>query len=425
MNGQAHESITDTALEALPAFARQVWVDVADTLVYASNYPDYFDGNCGDVERIEAIEPDYALYAFLPDGTTVHGSGRVFGGFDGNNYLEKTAPFDHYLQKAIDCLRREEKVSAAKYLGCLFHYVGDLCTPSHLAGPVAFKRLFPPPESMRFTRLDELLEMHVGQEDITGYKPEWLGVTKSAIQFRFIHKMRHVMNFSTAQVIPMLQCVYIGNSSGVEALAGKVQEATSRILADLLLSLAYFSSDLDEKRYPVPQQPKELNCTMLVPDDFFCALQYNRLVCPNSNISWRERKPVPLVLLLDEDGSLREETFQEGWGLFPEGGQPGLTQRTWIEFSLPEGLFSRFGAWVGVNHRIGHKGHLIFRAVGDEAVLLQTGSLKYDTPAVRLEVPLTGVRRLKLEFEDPLEPNASMFGDNHAVIAGPVLEFAR
>lgn len=98
------------------------------------------------------------------------------------------------------------------------------------------------------------------------------------------------------------------------------------------------------------------------------------------------------------DRSIRESTMTIAGRQFPRGVGTHANSSLWVDL---DGKAELFRAWVGVDDNAGGKPSLAFKIVGDGKVLFKTGIMKPGDAAKRVEVPLTGIKRLLLKVESP------------------------
>lgn len=81
-----------------------------------------------------------------------------------------------------------------------------------------------------------------------------------------------------------------------------------------------------------------------------------------------------------------------------------LIPRTRLSFAVPPG-FARFETTVGLEDRAGPKGHAVFRILGDDKVLFDSGPFPYGTPPKPVSLDVRSVKTLTLEadFGDHLD----------------------
>jgi hypothetical protein len=82
----------------------------------------------------------------------------------------------------------------------------------------------------------------------------------------------------------------------------------------------------------------------------------------------------------------------------------GVHARTTLVYELG-GAFETFAAAVGLDDRVGSMGSVVFRVLGDDRVLAETGTLTGDDELVDLVVPVAGVTALTLvvDYADELD----------------------
>jgi len=130
-----------------------------------------------------------------------------------------------HFRRALQALRTETPVNAARWIGSLTHFVEDTGSPPHAAeirGDVHSK-----------------MENWVDAKKISiaGYVPQSFGDTEAAAEAGFLKRMDGLIEFSKARAARCRADVEAGNRAAVEPVVLESALETSRVLADLLHTL--------------------------------------------------------------------------------------------------------------------------------------------------------------------------------------------
>ncbi len=134
-----------------------------------------------------------------------------------------------YFKRTLQALRTESSINAARWVGSLLHFAEDSGSPPHAAqlrGDVHTK-----------------MENWIDPERITipGYRPNSFGMTDDQALEGFVKRMDELVEFSKGRARRLQLPVAIGDRASVKPVVLESALETSRVMADLLLTLGRLS----------------------------------------------------------------------------------------------------------------------------------------------------------------------------------------
>lgn len=404
--GGPHTAITGAALDALPAWQQETLGPERPLL--ASRY-------CLIPDRVYAKDDDARFAAMDSRPGVVYLVGLHLPASQPENF----EVLRFFLGRAVDAFRAGSAKDGARYAGVLAHAVEDWCCPAHAVPGdnmfTLFQQFLPPPPDRQYTLLHGPVESGTLEVRIPGYTPRRLGDTVDEAAFHLLQRVHEGILNARAQVIPIIQGLYAGDTNAVAAAQLKAAVFDARIVADALHTTLCLAGQRPDPAAVPP--PREVDLSALMP------LDATNLAMPQASFHskpyWghpvsgkilREGvEPVPLKLRVGTaEGEAGVRTFASGIGA---GTRSSLT------YLLPDGLFQRFEVTAGLHADLGARGCVSFEILGNGARLAFTGALTGAAPARALSVPLAGITNLQLVA-------AGAGGDglgNYAVWAGPRL----
>ena len=119
---------------------------------------------------------------------------------------------------------------------------------------------------------------------------------------------------------------------------------------------------------------------------------------------------MPVFLLVN--GKMK--VFKKGIGVLPWLG------KSQIDYRIVPQIYFKFKVWAGLNAKIGKKGCVSFKVIGDKKVLFDSGVIKGNAPTKNICVGIKGISKLSLLVEER-QKEPSDFIYNHSVWAEPEL----
>ncbi len=134
-----------------------------------------------------------------------------------------------YFRRALQALKTENALNAARWVGSLLHFVQDTGSPPHAAeigGPA-------------HTKMENWV--NAASIRIRGYTPRILGTTADSALAGLEKRMDGLIEFSKLRGNQLRPLVEAGNRAAVEPIALECALETSRVTADLLHTLGAFA----------------------------------------------------------------------------------------------------------------------------------------------------------------------------------------
>ncbi len=379
--GGPHCDITRAALATLPGWEKQLLRDEAVSL-----------GN---------------RYCLIPDEVHKDKANRKFAMMDsqpGAVYLvilhlpgtptENYEVLRYFLDKAIGALRAGQMGDAARFAGTIAHVLEDWGCPAHsVPGDnmfTLFKQFLPPPPSYRYAPLHGPIENGRLDMDLGNYSPRLLGVSADEAAFHLLHRVQQATVNARAQVVPIIQGLYAGDSNAVAAAQLKAATLDAMVVADALHTILCLGAQTIEPRAAESLRTVDLSAqnpleavNLFMPQTAFFSKPY--WGHPTTGVIGTNG--VPLRLNVTEHGHVVTKQFADGIG---------TGTRSVLTYLVPEGVYSRFTAQVGLHAELGTHGCVLFEVMGNGRSLVKLGPIRGDKPAATVDVALAGVTNLQL-----------------------------
>lgn len=208
-----HSEITQAALDVLGTnapLARQLGAAAAELTNYCW-MGDYFGVVMEDRGELFYAD-DYLLFAEAP------------------RYFDHTGPeirgaFAPFLRRALQALRTETPVNAARWVGALTHFVQDAGCPPHAAGL----------RGDAHTKMEGWVETN--RIRLGDYQPQGMGASDTELLGGLMRRLGEAMTEAQEKGRRLRVAVEIGNRSAVRPAVLDSALASARLTADLLWSL--------------------------------------------------------------------------------------------------------------------------------------------------------------------------------------------
>ena len=410
MNADAHAIIMLAAFEMLDEQLRAALASQRDLLADAGNYPDIFDNPTKPDAEKDPVDPDWRRFCRFPDdlpGPCMH----MWPKHPVTQQQHRRPMIEHLLRSASDALAGGENDAFVKFVGCLSHYIGDVCQPAHLMDLALLEQLIPPPAHWRD------FHYHTDLEAVTGpcaalEPPRPLGVDVEEIAWRLAGACSLAAVDCRQYVVPSVQALFAGDDTEAQRLAQGPVTRSAQLTADVWSSLWHASrgtlppnaetlAELDLRHWPADEQRH---------DSVYGAA----IVDGNRRLAGAQRT-VAKAMLAGDDGQPRAVT---GLGVLPHSGMNG-PRDTWLHYSLPPRVFDRFDAAAGLHAELGAAGAVAFVVELDGREVFRHETRDANAPATPVHVPLHDATTLTLRVEDA--SGGRSFWDNHTVWARPRL----
>ena len=131
---------------------------------------------------------------------------------------------DRFFHRALQALRTETPVNAARWVGTLLHYTEDAGAPPHAQPGLA-----------DHGKMENWIDKT--KINIAGYRPQLLGRTDDEALAAYMKRMEGLVAFSKVRAEKMAPLVKADNRAAVEPLELECANECSRVAADLLYTL--------------------------------------------------------------------------------------------------------------------------------------------------------------------------------------------
>ena len=414
MNFEAHNIIFKNAVAALPEDMRKVFKPYPELLELAGNYPDLFDDPTRPEDEKIKIDPEWQKYCVYPDEL----AGKTFHFWPtGIDKQHERKPLSKYLlQKMIDTYKEEKFADFIKFSGCLSHLFGDTTQPAHLGNDIKLEfisQLLPRPDKKQFADF----HYHTDIEAVTGQcgrlnPSQLLGLSASETSWKIAGRCTEAIVYCRRFIIPILQALFAeDNSKAIENASEPVN------IAAQLTSDAIFTAIKIATNSFTPEEKEKLNSVDLrilpADDEFHDSVYGAALLDGNKNVP-PANAPIMPAKLKFKDG-IREV---KGLGLLPHSGM-NRERDCYMTWYLPQGVFRKFTASVGLHTDLAVGGAVSFHVLLDGKVAWSSGRMTIDDCAGNISLDLGNAQTLTLKVCDA--NNGKSFWKNHAVLAEPLL----
>jgi hypothetical protein len=406
--GAMHGTITEAALDVLPAWQQELLAAQRDALIT-------LDCLIPDLARAPANKKLLGPFVVLPNGD-------LFSHLPFKTRDENARQIKYYFDKTIETVRANDLDNAARWAGCLLHFLEDSGSPAHtMPGDNQMglmKDLLPTPDAFRNLPLHSLIEEGKLPIKIAGYRPQLLGTTSEEAVMNLIERYNAMVRNARSQIIPIVQGVYHGAQDEIDA--GQLRAATmdAQVAADALytmLCIARQRFDPEETARLAVVDVSSLTPVEVIHQSYFP--QYSFFSDPYSGFPVRDgiinqkKQKQTLALNVAKDGTVAVQEFQHGLG---------LGTGCHVTYALPRNVYDRFACLVGLHASLGKEGKMAFRVLADGQPVFDSGEMNGESPAQEVSLPIWGVRELAIITES----RNTVRGHNYAVIAEPTLRKA-
>lgn len=383
--GEPHGAITKAGLDVLPADQKQVLgVELARLASRYCIIPD-----------IVHTDKELAPYAQMDSHP---GAVYLVGLHLPAQQPENFEVLQYFIGKSVAALRDGDVTNAARFAGTVCHALEDWSCPAHsVPGDnmfTLFQQFLPPPEGMKGKPLHGPVEAGKLTVVIAGHKPQMLGATVDEAAFRLLHRVNEGTVLARAQVIPIIQGIYSGDSNAVTAAQMKSATFGAKLVADVVHTIIGLGTQKPDTGDQAPPASVDIST--------FCPLEATNLYFSQalflSSPYWGHStsgyilaggtNAVPLKLRVEENGDVAEKEFASGIGT-------GSGAHSSMTYLVPANVYKRFTVIAGLHSELGAKGGVEFSVIGNGKPLA-TATATGDMPAHRFDCDLAGVTNLQL-----------------------------
>ena len=401
---QIHAAITTAALDSLPGWQQDYLKAVRE--VFIQRYV-----LIPDIAGLPENRAELGRFVVLPNGDQ----------FTHLPYerLHNLYQMRHYFEKAIESWRSGQLDEGARYAGCLLHFLEDSGSPSHTFPMdnqlTLLEDFLETPPAFRDRPLHGLVEIGTAQISLHDYRPQLLGTGSEEALANLIERLNVEVRNARAQLIPIVEGVFHGSKSEIEAGRVRAGVVDAQVAADALytlLSLAQNRFDPDQRKQLENRDVSSLTPLEAIHQSYFPQFAY--FSDPYFGHPTRDgilengEKKRPLVLNVMKEGRVDREAFEHGLGL-------GTHSR--LTYALPAKVYDRFECLVGLHAELGKGGKIVYRIYLDGEAVFSSGVILGGDPAQKVGLDVYGKSEISLEIESRNDKR----GGNYAVIAAPVL----
>ncbi|MEI7947391.1 MAG: NPCBM/NEW2 domain-containing protein [bacterium] len=383
--GEPHAAITKAGLETLPteqkAFLGAEYARLVSTYCII---PDL-------VHKDKTLVPFATMYS--SPGVVYHA----------NLHLPAQQPENfeilrYFMGKAVAALRDGDISQAAKFTGTLCHAIEDWSCPAHAAPGdnmfTLFQQFLPPPDSMKNKLLHGPIEANKLNVVISDHKPQLLGTTIDEAAFRLLHRVNDGTVLARAQIIPIIQGIYAGDTNAVKEAQMKSATAGAGLVADAVYTIIALGTQNGEASNQAVLATADISpfYPLEAIDLFFAQAKF--LSSPywghshHGYVLAGGTNAIPLKLRVNDSGAVTSKEFASGIST-GSGANSSLT------YLVPQNVFKRFIVLAGLHPELGAKGGVEFSVSGNGKLLANT-CVTGDQPAHRFTCDLAGVTNLQL-----------------------------
>lgn len=137
--------------------------------------------------------------------------------------------YEPYFRRALQALRTESPLNAARWVGAILHFTEDTGSPPHAAEI----------RGDLHSKMENWVDAAAVR--IAGYTPQLLGATEESAVQGFLHRMDGLIAFSKERAERARPLVLAGNRADTEPIVLESALETSRVVADLLFTLGHLA----------------------------------------------------------------------------------------------------------------------------------------------------------------------------------------
>jgi len=428
MNTKTHYYIARNGFNLLPKEIKKKWQNGRALILKSCMYPDTFaDRGLTETEK-KKRDPDFKdIYLEPPAPKTVWYRNLVKKIYNTPlPFISDVVPalmiyvYEYYLKRTVECLKKEDMETAARFAGVFSHYIGDTAQPIHLVSPKVIDLLIKCPVKFIGFELHGGIEGISGRPSIKNYKPAILGNSFSKALMGLYKKISLMTEESRYTTLSIISAIYSHRPEKAKKLAAISVKIATLVFADFLRTawaIAY--------KEVIPSSPLSLIDYPYIWSNIDMLYRYK----PMRNISlipYSGGKSYPLAVL----GANGEKKRVTGIGVIPYMGplktSTGIIRNrdARIEFLFWPESYSIFKTAVGLNPFFEKsKGKVVFQILADDKVIGRSKKFCPGDTAEQITVKIpknTHFLTLSmLTIEEPPFPTVETHP--HGVWADPVL----
>ena len=372
-----HSGVTRLAIDALPAWQREIWAPEAPGMIddYCF-YPDHYYSEARH-EEVREYQPLFAgpdggkpVPFHYPPPSFVNTSTWEMVAHDGGFRLEKIAEpsnanwrhvragLEYYAREASEALAAGNLPRAARLAGVLLHFFQDSGSGIHSVEGAdgmdiyALDRLVAAAPDTPFRPPTVILaEPDVVPETLGGYHPRLRAAEPGEAAFRLYSDYWDLVRGARLRLLPIVRSDMAGDRAAADRHRSILAENTARLCADVLYTVTCMGTGRFEPDELAALGKLDLTTTKPAREPRYLSGPYRFTPMIAGSGLDADHRAVPLELLT-EDGP---QTFERGWGT-------GCHVEYTISWELPPGVYDRFECTAGLHARLGREGHVAIRA---------------------------------------------------------------
>lgn len=400
MNYDAHANIFRGAVAALPATLQAAIGPYEALFDDAGNYPDIFDNGTLPEADKDAHDPNWRRFCLYPP--SLAGKNMHSWPFPNERQIDHLPMLAHLFDHAVDAHSAGDIEGAIKFVGCLSHYLGDICQPAHLLDQHLMEQLLPPPPDK------ERFHYHGTLEAVTGEcaaldSPSLLGATVEEACWRLMEFNRRAIDECRGYIVPTIQALFADDVPEATRLAERPVTVAAEGTRDIFATVASIAGGTASR-----SASERLDLRTWYPDESSFPVAYGKAFVDKSKTTGPPLDgPFHPARLRCEDGLVREVR-----GL-------GVIGRSWLTWHYPAGLFDRFEATIGMHAELATHGAGDFIIELDSKEVFRSGPMTSADVARSVSLPLEASTSLTIKVDDP--SGGLSFYHNHAIWGNPAL----
>jgi hypothetical protein len=415
-----HYQVSENVFDNLPAWQRVLWRDVRGPFLETySGYPDTL-APINDPQTMNKVEPRckeimyidgrFAQEMLACESTPFSPFGRSYGERPADRIIEPPQfqkVFGFYLDMMVRSLRTGDHHTAAKAAGIVSHLLCDHHPGDHVDVPIWQGLFFPPPPDAKVVPDCWAITGQTVDIPRVLYQPQLLGQAPAEAMFRFYQRYLSVVKRAVGIIHLMLAEAYAGRQDQVVKLLSQSRLMGIEIISDFIhtaFCLAY-------GRYEPGQieSIQTLDLTTVFPtvnemDFCYCYGPYTDAVIEFFEDGKLRPHKLPPELLVRRPGQSQPaiEDVRPVLSVLADSGCQFPDRRARLAYELPEGIYRRFHCLAGMAPAAsfkpdrGLRGNVAAKVLADGKVIFERPSVFGDEPAVEVDLPISGVKRLEL-----------------------------
>ncbi len=379
MNGPGHHRMVKLAMGCSPERSADLWTRLRPHVLETCMLPD-----AHAIELFEGADGPWRRY-FPP--------GRPINNFivPGRELRRLLPNIGFYTERVVEELRDGRVGEAGRFAGVFSHYLADFAQPAHYY-ELDVPHLLPAPPELANCNLHRMIEdVEAGVEHVD-HRPAVLGASLEEFVFRFESRLAELHSAALAAIVPMVRALYRHRPDRAANTFDGVMGTAAKVFADFVHSACSLATgDASHGELDALQE-----CDLRPIPSWKYDVEYNHGHRPFVDAITLDGETTarPLRLRTGDGGQTRE---MPGLCVIPHAlPVGGATPPATLEYRLPDNVYERFEAVVGLLGDVEKQAACRFEVVADDRTVAQTPFLKPTDTARNLSVDVRNVRHLRL-----------------------------